>query len=538
MEKPYKYTSKFNCPVKIARAANQNDIKLAIASSLDELRKFLPEVKEEDIDLFPIAFPGYVVNQINANGDGVLVEDAIKINNKFINKFTNLDHDRERCVGVIVNAGYGKYEDNSPLTESQIKDEKQPFNCIFGAYIWKSVNEEICELIESSNDPKSPDYLAISASFEVGFTDYKIAVIKGQSKNLADADIIEDEAQKEKLSKFLVDQGGNGKLDENTYVYRVLAGEVYGLGMGLVGNPASRKKGVATKLEEKEDKDEKNENHSEDVGAAKSKENATKFHVEQSLNDDKTSQNSELPVIPNTSIANLDKKPKIMLKSIKELNDENLKEVKASNIQELFEEGIKKASEDYVAEKNRLENEVKASKEAQEKTAAELTETKTKLVDVEAALNKINEQIAAQEKQAKFSERMASFDAEYELDEEIRKVIVAKIRDMSDEAFAAYKAEFAIICKERSKAFKAEAAAKVQKDLEEAAAKAKETKADVKETKAEDTTVLDDALKNSEKDKTKIPNAGGEPSLKEKMAKAFSLDGFEINKYRKSNRNK
>ena len=46
------------------------------------------------------------------------------------------------------------------------------------------MDEGLANKIESSSDPTSEDYMGISASWELGFSDYNLVVLEGEEKNI------------------------------------------------------------------------------------------------------------------------------------------------------------------------------------------------------------------------------------------------------------------------------------------------------------------------------------------------------------------
>ena len=48
----------------------------------------------------------------------------------------------------------------------------------------KVVNNDLAELIEEASDPTSENYMMISASWELGFSDFNIVLLKDEDKNL------------------------------------------------------------------------------------------------------------------------------------------------------------------------------------------------------------------------------------------------------------------------------------------------------------------------------------------------------------------
>ncbi|MCV5968665.1 hypothetical protein, partial [Lactococcus petauri] len=70
-----------------------------------------------------------------------------------------------------------------------------------------------------------------------------------------------------------------------------------------------------------------------------------------------------------------------------------------------------------------------------EKRAAEL---EVSIAEVRKQLEELTQRALASELAAKYQERMASFEEEFELDDEDSQIIASDIRELSDEAFSAY----------------------------------------------------------------------------------------------------
>ena len=195
---PYKYITNFEESI----AVQQNDSDQLISSaSLDSLKELAPDSIdfEKNIDLVGVAFNAAVANRFNKNGDGIDTATALAIKDYFIHKPANIEHQKQKVVGHIVGASLSSYGDNQVIEAEEASNTNSPFNIALSAVIYKTVNPEFAELIEKSTNKDSEFYQAVSASWEIGFNDYAIAV---GSKNLEEARIIPDE-QKEEYSKFL-----------------------------------------------------------------------------------------------------------------------------------------------------------------------------------------------------------------------------------------------------------------------------------------------------------------------------------------------
>lgn len=216
---------------------------------------------------------------------------------------------------------------------------------------------------------------------------------------------------------------------------------------------------------------------------------------------------------------------------IEDITDSLLKEATASSVVEFIAEEIKKANDTFVAEKAEKENELKAANEKIANVTAEHEVVKKQVQELNEKLAAIQADQEAKAKEEAFSMRMAALDEEYELNDEERKVLAADIKDLNDEAFSAYKNKMAVLMKDKNKSAKK---AKEEKMKEEMKASTISQEAVVSETEkvTEKTTdeVVNQAVDNGTKASAEIPNSApaAEPTVQEKYAKAFSLDGFEI----------
>lgn len=336
----HKYTTTFSSILK-PLVSEEKDKYLALAS-LVEVGNFIPNVDtEKNIDLLPVAFNAAVVNRVNKNGDVIDSKTAIAMYENFINKPINLEHNRERIFGVILTAGFSEFGTDTPLSVEQVKDLKSPFNITLGGVIWKISNPDLAEKIEDSSDSASQSYQAVSASWELGFSEYDLVVIEGESKNIEDGAEISEQEKVDSMKSKLRAFGGSGKVSEDTFVYRKVIGNVIPLGVGLTETPAADVKGVATNAvlatEESEIVQEEN---------VASKENISNFK--------------------KTNVNNSKDYKSMKITSINDITDESLKEISASQISELIEQELKDASEKFAAEKGAVDSALLATQEKYE----------------------------------------------------------------------------------------------------------------------------------------------------------------------------
>ena len=228
---------------------------------------------------------------------------------------------------------------------------------------------------------------------------------------------------------------------------------------------------------------------------------------------------------------NLDRKNYNIMKitKIEDITDSLLKEATASSVVEFIAEEIKKANEAFIADKTEKENELKAANEKIVSVTTEHEAVKKQVQELSEKLSSLEAEKEVKAKEEAFNIRMTALDEEFDLDEEDRKVIASDIKDLNEETFSAYKEKMSVLMKEKKKSYKKAMAEKMQKEM---AVKAEEIVASEKSAEPTTQEVVDQAVDNGAKASTEIPNSApaAQPSIKEKYAAAFGLDGFELNK--------
>jgi hypothetical protein len=571
----YKYKARFTSTAHIVK--NDASLKNEAIASLKSLSGLVPEGMDisPDSDILVIASNLVLCDVSNRNGDCLPNKVAVSMYKTFKNKFLDIEHNRDKIVGFIFNVGFTEAGTNRVLTEEEASKDGILFNVAYAACVWKILNPKLADLLTLVSNEESRFYNAVSSSFEVGFNSYKVAV--STTERLVDAKLFPEDAE---VAKLLKCNGGSGKDKDGNFVFRVLDGDVIGLGAGLVSRPASQVEGVLTIEQLLEDTDEEDEDEDED-----DTEDDEKEELESSLKE-------KLNDIPESSagiqICDLEMKDGTILQKIQVLNKsifpeyiklgfvknivsseklikneekniqlqkervnnnitipmklENIEQVvaswaelvksesAASDIKKLFEDAISEASQKHVLELANRDAAVKALEEAKANAEAKVTELQTKVGELATRLNQIEEAKAAAEKEASFQERMNGFDAEFDLSDEERQIIASEIKDLDKDAFEAYAKKAKILMKEKSKAYKAEKA-KCMKD------KMAEAKVTVKiDEKTLDFTEIVAAVK--EEEKKNLPNGIIVPDegLIAKMKNAFASDnsikvnGKELNK--------
>jgi len=516
------YTAKFDCP--ILSYTNEEDMAISKAS-LKNLKDLLPKDIDfsQNIDLLGVAFNAAVVNQFNKNDDGIDSELAAKVIPNFVHKPTNIEHQKEKIVGHIINAGFSEYGGSNKIISPEVASSmKDPFNIALGAVVYRQVNKDFAKLIERSVDELDTLHEAISASWEIGFSQYDIAV---GSKDLREAEIISNEKHIEEMKGMLKAYGGNGQLKDGTKIYRLLKGEIFPLGIGYTTKPAADVKGlyseqVATNMFNIVDKRDSKAHF--DI---KMNKNLKKNHTYISQ-----TENSDVKIKKET---NMDIEQILAeLKGL--LVEKKFSEEAVANMTQTFAEAIKKKDEEY------RESLTKAEKE-KEKLAKEKEDMKASIEQVQEQLKAASEKIDAFENfqkeeaaVARFNARMEEIDQTYELDDEDRQVLASDLKslDNSDEAFAAYKNKLGVMWKNKNKEAKASFEKQIQARIDEEVAKKLSVSKASEETKTA-AELSQEALEKAEASKTALPNTNEkqsqEPvSLTEKFRSAFSKENIII----------
>ena len=542
MANKYKYTTKFLQPIIASADIDQENIKISKAS-LEDLKSLIPSSVELDknIDLVGVAFNAAVVNKFNRNHDGISTDTALAVKDYFVHKPTNIEHKKQRIVGHIVSAGFSGYGNNELLSPEELKGTSDPFNISLGAVVYRMVDRRFAELLNKSVDPDSPMHNQVSASWEIGFNDYQIAV---GSENLSEAEIVTDEKQIEELSQYLKASDGRGEMDDGTIVRRLVVGNVYPLGIGFTANPAADVEGVVVS----EQNNQLNMSDRRDLSATLSDEaqeilkNILNFKNNISQTEKNTVKSERES---NSSIMNTNQ----LVQEIKSVLDEKLSSEKMSkdtfaeesvaSISSIINEAIREKNEEY---KQQLvsEKEEKAKIEAQhQELTASVEEMKQKLEAAEEKIRQFEDEKQHEESLARFNARMEAVEQDYELSEADLKIVASEVKELTeaDEAFASYQEKLAVVFAHKSKEH-----LQAEKDkFDSAVAEADEKRvSELKEVKASDDTAveatkenLEEALEDTEQVTPEISNtneasSGETETLRTKFQSAFSKENIKV----------
>jgi hypothetical protein len=535
-----KYTTTFSSSIK-PLVAEEKDKYLAMASLL-EVSKFVPGIDtEKNIDLLPIAFNACVVNRVNKNGDVIDTPTALDVYKDFINKPINIEHDRQKIIGTILTAGFSEFGTDKPLTEEEMREFDGPFNITLGGVVWRIVNSNLTDLIEESNDPTSENYQKISASWELGFSDFDLVILDKDEKNIENAITISSSVEKDALKSFLRSQGGAGELEDGRCIYRKVIEQVVPLGIGLTETPAADVKGVAVKEEKEEAEADENAGYPPNCKKGYEEKDGKCVKVAKKVKyGGAEAPQSEPETAKKTSHSrdnNVNIKKDVVMKitCMKDINDDTLKTLEASAVHDFIQDEIRKESEKFATEKEQKEKALKDADEKLNSVSNDYDKVQEELKQVGETLNTLQEEVTKKEAEELFNQRMASFDEEYELTDEDRKVISSDIKELNEESYSAYQEKMAILLKSKNKEVlvaAAEEAAKASEEQKEPKPEAKEEQTEEVKASEENTEeVMEEALNNAEVEKDAVATSteAEEPTLYDKYKDAFSLENFNIN---------
>ena len=507
----HKYTATFEFEVNACQEIAGIDVSKA---NIENLRSLIPNSVDLDknIDLMGVAFNAAVVNEFNKNGDGIDAKTAIECVQQFIHKPTNIEHNKKKVVGHIVNAGFSDYSDSAILVNVD-EDESNPFNIALGAVVYKTVDKEFFDTLQKSTDPKNKMHNTVSASWEIGFSKYNIAV---GSKNLKDAEIISDPQKVNEMKGMLKGFGGKGVTEDGKPVYRLITGNVYPLGIGFTMKPAANVKGVISNEYKKQEPEEEEVSNSNKRQAS----NLKKIN-------DKISQNLK-NTVNNTKIMDLE----TLLSEIKaSLTEKKFSEEAIAGMTATFADAIKQKDDEYKASLEAAEQEKAEIASAREELQNSVESIKEELKAAQERISEFEKIEAAKAAEELFNSRMEEIDSIYDIEESDSAFIAEKIKglDSTEESFASFKSELEVFWASKNKEAKAKQeeaiAARVEAEIEKrlsATSEASET-----ETEAVD---VEEALENAEAEEQTLPNnneaQASSKTLKERFASAFSRENI------------
>jgi hypothetical protein len=555
MTKEFKYKSSFSALVK-PLVSKEVDKYLALASETN-FKKFLPKDInfEEKIDFLGFAGEAFLANRLNLNDDGVSSAEAVRLASLFPLSFIDVEHERDKLCGVIVNASYAEFGTGKEMTLEEAKASKSPFSVVIGGIIWRIPNPKFAEAVEASADPNSEHHGKFFLSWEILFSEAKLIVLdKGQS-NFEDGQIINDASEISKLESKLKAFGGDGYTEDGKRIGRVIVGDCVPTAVGIVESPAANVKpimiasdktkhtiSVKASLtcpecgEEMEVDDEMDDETEMECAKCKKSSAGKKWKNNKAdLNPeiDKKNQNSSSHV--ENKVVNQAKdiknSYKIMdIKTRKDITDESLKEAKASQVISVIDNEIEKISKDWEDKKGTVDKELKTTKDSLAELQDKYTKSQETLTKVQEDLQKLSKATQDKADEDNFNTRMNYFDNEYDLSEEkVRNIVARKIKGANEEQYKEVKEEIELLLAAKKKSGKV-FDKKTMKwvDPKEVEKEGKEAKASTDKT---DDKAVEDAIDKGDKTKTTVAaTTAPTKTLTEQAVEIFGESGWEIDK--------
>lgn len=519
----FKYTTTFNNIVRGSCLNCCDDFEVSQAS-LEKLQPLIPDSVdlEKNIDLVGVAFNAAVVNRFNRNGDGIDTTLAKDIKDYFINKPTNIEHNRKKVVGHIISSAFSSFESGELIHEDEASNG--PFNIALGALVYRVVNPSFAKMLEHTKEGETFHNL-ISASWELGFNEYNIAL---GSTDLSSAEIITDAAQKEEFKQYLRAYDGEGKTDDGVEVYRIITGEVYPLGIGFTSNPAADVEGVYVA------KPQSLEEMMNDAPAyIETRKKISKNEKKCSLSDDLHVKQSNDTIMDTHNL--IQEFEKVLTEKLGEKQSEEA----VANMTSVINESIKQKDEEYRAEKEAKEKLAETVEAQKVEFENSVTEMKEKLATTEAQLSELQEQNKQREAKELFNARMSSLEESFELGEADWKIVASELADLDseEESFSSYVEKLNVVWEHKTKAFIEEQdqnfKVKLEEELEKRLASLQDTKASTQEEEEEEEEDVEEILEEASAETFEAPNNSAEaseeePSLRDKFAAAFSTENITI----------
>jgi hypothetical protein len=523
MSDNFKYKTRYEFTVH-ATSDLENDLNISQAS-LENLRPLIPKSidLERNIDLVGAAFNAAVVNKFNRNGDGINSETAVDLIDYFVNKPTNIEHKKQKVVGHIVNAGFADVDNNKILGNAAALSTKDPYYISLAAVIYKTVNKQFADVLLDSSDEESDCFKKISASWELGFNDFVLAL---GSKDLKDAEIITDPTHINEMKHFLKAFEGAGALNDGTPIYRLVVGDVFPLGIGFTTNPAADVSGL---IVQKNIDLEVNDKRDATIPENNFKNNILKISQKE-INNVKNTNTMDITEFKTEFEKVLDSK----LADNAEFTQEAVATVASHVIDKIREKDA-----EFQAEREAVE----AAKAQAEKDASEakssIDDLQTKLEEANEKINSLESSINAAAAEQLFNSRMEAIDELYDLSDQDRTVLAneVKILEASDEAFEGYQSKLASLLLHKSKAFQVEQEkqfeAKVQEELEKRlATTSQEGVAIATEAVPQTNETVEEVVENVEVPHASIANnneaSSTEESLSDQFRRAFNTENISI----------
>jgi len=418
-------------------------------ANLDNIQKIVGNEIDfsKNVDLLSVAFPITVVNQINENGEALISPIATEVIDYFKHKPTNIEHKPQKVVGHMIDVSFNEMETYDILKPKDIKKRKDPFYLSASAVLYKLGNPNFIDLIKRSSDPEDSMYQAISASWEIIFKYYAIAV---GSKNIEECEIYTEPKDILKYKKYLKKFGGSGKLRDGTPVGRIILGPALPVGIGFTTNPAANVKGISVNIGEEDlielvDKKTLLSIDGEEIESIfnTAKSDSCKEENKELLQffdkPEKNISHNNKNTVNNNKSKNmeLEKQIKLLSSELDKFKDafktDKAEETKA-NLIKVVESTLKEKNQEWVEK-------IEAEKSARENEKAERQKLSDTVDSLKETIDSLKTEKAQANQEALVTSRMDEILEKYELSTAAKKQVLNQIKQIgeSDEDFENYK---------------------------------------------------------------------------------------------------
>ena len=317
-------------------------------------------------------------------------------------------------------------------------------------------------------------------------------------------------------------------MEDGTPVYRLVAGEVFPLGIGFTTQPAADVRGVTVKesvdLEVVEDDE--------------APETDANFKKKIKNNILKISQNKEFNVKNDNSFKTMDTKE--LTTEFERILDSRLgkkaeyTQESVANMATVIMDKIREKDAEWKLQRETAENEKADAITRADEAKANIENFRKQLDEAQEKITSLEGSIFAARAEELFNSRMETIDSTYDLEDSDRVVLAKEVvvLDSSEAAFESYQQKLEVILKHKSKAYKEEQETVFQTKLEEELQKRLADLDQAKATVKEETTV-EDLVENVEvpAEPAIVNNneaSSKDESLRDKFMKAFNPETVSV----------
>lgn len=476
--KEFEFSTTFKSVANVVTPKEEDQYKAK--ASLDSLGKLL-DIPQEKIDASPdllyISADLWVGGMANKNDHAITKEDTVELAKQVGHKYLNLEHEEEKIVGALLDYGFREYADDRKFIDKEsAADYDKPIVASTAGFVWRSVHPNLADLLVKASDKDDEEYGKASLSWEILFKEFDI--LEG-SQFIDEGTVITDPKEIAKRKPHLKQFKGTGTYNGKR-IYTLVKGPKLLLGAGIVQSPAADVEGILT-AETKVVK--KAEASQEEEIPKKVKKNSKKISQtnKKHVNKIKAMKIKNLEDYEQV-LASVSNGDEVDNKTIADLQA-NFKPLMEKATASAISDAITKASEKFSAEKAELENSIATAATEKAELEAKVSSLEEAKASTDEKLKEVTDRLDQEAQARTFDERMGALAEEYDFEGEadLKKVVATKIKDLDEEAYAAWVADFKVLAGDKTK----DAKAKKAKELEDAKEEAVKAKASTDETPEE-----------------------------------------------------